>query len=54
MKTSHVGLGTCENDWQVFMQHAAAALDSFAVPAKEKDEVLAFLTSLKADVVERA
>jgi hemoglobin len=53
MKTSHVGLGINESDWEVFMRHAAATLDTFGVPAKEKDEVLAFLTSLKGDVVER-
>jgi len=53
MKTSHVGLAISESDWEVFMQHAAATLDRFSVPAQEKDEVLAFLSSLKSDVVER-
>jgi hemoglobin len=53
MKTSHVGLAISENDWQVFMLHAAATLDTSAVPAKEKDEVLAFLTALKGEIVER-
>jgi hemoglobin len=42
MKTSHVGLGISEHDWQVFMRHAAATLDAFEVAAKEKGEVLAF------------
>jgi hemoglobin len=53
MKTSHIGLGINEDDRQVFMRHAAATLDTFAVPAKEKDEVLAFLAGLKGDIIER-
>jgi hemoglobin len=54
MKTSHTGLGINEDDWQVFMRHAAATLDTFAVRTKEKDGVLAFLASLKGDILERA
>jgi hemoglobin len=54
MQTSHKGLGISSSDWAVFMQHAAAALEKFAVPAPERDEVLAFLSSLQGDVVERA
>ena len=54
MRTTHKGLNSSESDWQVFMRHAAATLDTFAVPAKEKDEVLAFLTALKGEIVERA
>jgi hemoglobin len=54
MKTSHVGLGINESDREIFMRHAAATLDTFEVPAKERDDVLAFLTSLKGNVIERA
>ena len=53
MKTSHKGLGIRTSDWEVFMQHATAVLEHFAVPATERDEVLAFLTGLQDDVVER-
>jgi len=53
MQTSHKGLGISSHDWAVFMRHAAAALEKFAVPAVERDEVLAFLSSLQGDVVER-
>jgi hemoglobin len=52
MKTSHEGMHIDERDWDVFMLHSAATLDHFAVPAKEKDEVLAFFASLKTEVVE--
>ena len=53
MKTSHKGLGVSVSDWKVFMQHACAVLEKFAVPVPERDEVLAFLTGLQGDVVER-
>jgi hemoglobin len=54
MKLSHVGLGISDSDGQVFMQHAAATLEQFSVPAKEKDEVLTFLASLTGDIIESA
>jgi hemoglobin len=54
MQTSHKGLGISASDWAVFMRHATAALEKFAVPAPEREEVLAFLSSLQGDVVERA
>jgi hemoglobin len=53
MQTSHKGLDISTSDWEVFMRHAAATLEKFAVPAAERDEVLTFLTSLRGDVVER-
>jgi len=53
MKTSHVGMGIGDSDWEVFMRHSAATLDHLSVPAREKDEVLAFFTSLKSEVVEK-
>jgi hemoglobin len=53
MKTSHKGLDISASDWEVFMQHATAVLAQFAVPPSERDEVLAFLTGLKGDIVER-
>ena len=53
MKTSHKGLDLSASDWEVFMQHATAVLAQFAVSTPERDEVLAFLTGLKGDIVER-
>ena len=53
MKRSHAGMGIAESDWAVFMRHAAATLDHFEVPAREREEVLAFFASLKGEVVER-
>ena len=53
LKTSHKGLGVSVSDWEVFMRHASAVLEQCAVPGPERDEVLAFLTGLQGDVVER-
>jgi hemoglobin len=52
MKTSHQGMRIDDGDWQVFTGHLAATLDSFTVPAEERDAVLGFIESLKADIVE--
>jgi hypothetical protein len=35
------------------MRHAAATLDHLEVPARAADEVLAFFTSLKGEIVEK-
>ena len=53
MKLSHEGMHISESDWDVFMRHASGTLESLDVPAREQDEVLAFFSSLKADIVER-
>jgi hemoglobin len=53
MKASHVGLGITESDWQVTVNHLVAAIDKFNVPEKEKNELLAIASSLKADIVEK-
>jgi hemoglobin len=52
MKTSHRGLGIDEQDWQVFIGHVNATLLQFSVPARENSEVLAFVESLKKDVLD--
>jgi hemoglobin len=51
MKSSHEGLGITEADWQASVRHLVASLDKFKVPQKEKDEVLAAVSSFKADIV---
>ncbi len=53
MKTSHKGLGITEKDWEASANHLVATLNKFNVPEKEKNEVLAFVTSLKKDIVEK-
>jgi hemoglobin len=52
MKLSHLGMGITESDWNVFLSHAAATLAKFNVPEAEQRDVVAFVQSLKKDIVE--
>ena len=52
MKTSHRGMKISESDWGALLRHLNATLDTFQVPEKERQEVLAFIQSTKADIVE--
>jgi len=51
MKLSHAGLGITEENWNAAVKHLVASLDKFKVPQKEKDELLAITSSLRADIV---
>ena len=53
MKDSHAGLNISEADWDAAAKHLVATLDKFKVPEPEKNELLAFVTTLKADIVEK-
>ena len=53
MKTTHGGLNITEADWDAAAKHLAASLDKFKVAEKEKGEILAFVTTLKKDIVEK-
>jgi hemoglobin len=53
MKDSHAGLNISEADWDAAARHLVATLDKFKVPEAEKNELLAFVTSLKGDMVEK-
>ena len=52
MKLSHQGMRISESDWSAFLGHLHATLDVFQVPRPERDEVVAFVQSTKADIVE--
>jgi hemoglobin len=54
MKTSHKGMRISEDDWSAFLGHLQATLDEFNVPVAEKETVIAFVQSTKADIVEYA
>jgi hemoglobin len=53
MKTAHQGLAITEKDWEIGVKHLTATLDKFKVPEKEKNEVLAAVSQLKKDIVEK-
>ncbi len=52
MALSHRGMRISETDWSVFLGHAAATMAKFKVPEAEQREVVAFVQSLKKDIVE--
>ena len=41
-----------ESDWSVLSGYLNAVLDTFQVPQAERDDVVAFIQSTKADIVE--
>ena len=53
MKTSHKGMGISEDDWNAAAGHLVASLDKFTVPEKEKNDLLAIVSSVKGDIVEK-
>ena len=52
MKTAHAGLRISESDWQVFVKHTVATLDTLGVHGKEREDFLAAAASLKGEIVE--
>ena len=52
MKLTHEGMRISASDWTVFMTHLDATLAAFQVPQAERDAVVAFVDSTKADIVE--
>ncbi len=52
MKVSHRGMRINDADWSNFLGHLNATLDHFQVPAAERRDVLGFIDSLKAEIVE--
>ena len=52
MATSHKGMGISSRDWEIFLGHLHATLDVFRVPEQERREVLAFVESTRADIVD--
>ena len=52
MLLAHKGMRISESDWTVFLGHAAATLAKFQVPEAEQRDVVAFVQSLRADIVE--
>lgn len=53
MKTAHSGLGISEKDSDGSVKHLVATLDKLNAPPREKDEVLATVSTLKKDIVEK-
>lgn len=52
MKASHKGMNISESDWSVFLGHAGDTMAALNIPKQECDEIAAFVSSLKQDIVE--
>ena len=52
MKSSHKGMNISESDWALFLDHAGDTMSALSVPKQECDDVVAFVLSLKDDLVE--
>jgi hemoglobin len=52
MRTTHKGMKISESDWSVFLDHAGAAMKTLQIPQQVCDDVVAFVLSLKDDIVE--
>ena len=52
MLTSHRGMRISASDWQVFMVHLNATLAHFELGDAEKNDLIGFVQSLKADIVD--
>lgn len=52
MKVSHVGMGISESDWSIFLGHAGDTMVALNVPKQECDDVVAFVLSIKNEIVE--
>ena len=52
MKTTHAGMKISNADFGALVEDLVKALDTFKVPAREKDELLGLLGPMKKDIVE--
>lgn len=53
MKPAHTGMMLTEGEFNALAEDTIKALDKFKVPAREKDEVIGLLGSLKGDIINR-
>ena len=53
MVASHKGMGITAGDWDLLVGHLHATLGKFQVPDGERRDVLAFVESTRADIVEK-
>lgn len=53
MKSAHAGMGVGEADFNALVEDLVKSLDKFSVPAREQNELLTTLASLKGDIVAR-
>ena len=52
MRTTHVGMGITEGQWQAFVADIGATLEHLRVPQRETGEFLGLMETLKQEIVE--
>ena len=52
MLTTHKGMGIDDADWTALLANLDITLEEFSVPDAERHDVVGFIQSLKADIVE--
>jgi hemoglobin len=52
MRTTHVGMGITERQWQAFVADIGATLEHLHVPERETGEFMALMETLKQEIVE--
>ncbi|NRB40465.1 MAG: group 1 truncated hemoglobin [Pseudomonadales bacterium] len=52
MVATHKGMNIDESDWTRFFEHAGATMQALKIPDQECQDVVAFVTSLKGEIVE--
>lgn len=52
MVLTHKGMRISSSDWDIFMRNLGLTLDKFALPAAERADVVVFIESTRADMVE--
>jgi len=51
MVESHTGMSIAEDEFNALVEDLVKSLDKYKVPAKEKNELVGALGSMKADIV---
>ena len=52
MKATHKGMKISESDGSIFLDHAGAAMKTLQISRQVCDDIVAFVLSLKGDIVE--
>lgn len=53
MKTAHAGMGIDAEDYAALDRHVVAVLEKFKVAPRERDDVMGFIASLRAEIIEK-
>ena len=52
MTVAHRGMGITQSDWDLFIGHLSGTLDKLSVGEMEQNDVLAFIESTRAEIID--